>query len=55
VPYKAGVDSFAYYVWLSQIQQGRCLKTSFEKGRRAKSDKNVKNMGALAWQINTNW
>lgn len=41
--------SFSYYVWLSQIQQGRCLKTSFEKGRRSKSTSNIKNMGSVVW------
>lgn len=24
-------EHFSYYTWLSQIQQGRCLQTSFEK------------------------
>ena len=49
------VQSFAYYTWLTQIQQGRCLKTSFEKNRRHMSTPNVQNMGSIVWQINTNW
>lgn len=49
------VANFAYYTWLTQIQQGRCLKTSFEKGRRHMSTPSVRNMGSIVWQINTNW
>ena len=47
---------FSYYLWLTQIQQGRCLSTSFEKQRRGRSlYKTVLNMGSIYWQINTNW
>ena len=46
---------FSYYLWLTQIQQGRCLAVSFEKQRRARSIPTVKNMGSLYWQFNTNW
>ena len=48
-------DYFSYYLWITQVQQGRCLQVSFEKQRRARSVPDVKNMGALYWQINTDW
>jgi len=40
---------FDYYLWITQIQQGRCLQVGFEKQRRARSDPGVMNMGLLYW------
>mmetsp|Transcript_16175 Transcript_16175/g.27372 ORF Transcript_16175/g.27372 Transcript_16175/m.27372 type:complete len:197 (-) Transcript_16175:720-1310(-) len=48
-------SAFEYYLWLSQIQQGRCMQTVFEKQRRGKSVSNIKNMGSIYWQFNTDW
>ena len=31
------------------------MSTSFEKQRRARSAPNIKNMGSIYWQFNTDW
>lgn len=48
-------DHFSYYTWLTQIQQGMCMKVGFERQKRFMSTKNVKSMGTIFWQFNTNW
>jgi hypothetical protein len=53
--YDVPEHNFEYYAWLTQIQQGRCLQTTFEKQRRTRSVSNVKNMGGIYWQFNTDW
>lgn len=53
--YDVPQHNFEYYSWLTQIQQGRCLQTTFEKQRRTRSVANIKNMGGIYWQFNTDW
>lgn len=48
-------DHFSYYTWLTQIQQGMCMKVEFERQKRFMSAPNIKNMGTIYWQFNTNW
>jgi hypothetical protein len=48
-------EHFSYYTWLTQIQQGMCMKVEFERERRFMSTPNIKNMGSIFWQFNANW
>lgn len=48
-------EHFSYYTWLTQIQQGMCMRTAFERQKRFMSTPNIKNMGTIYWQFNTNW
>jgi len=48
-------DYFSYYLWITQIQQGRCMATISEKQRRSRSNSTVNNMGVIYWQFNTDW
>ena len=54
---------FGYYVWLTQIQQGKCMQYLFENQRRHRPNFNTLtgqlggygSMGGVYWQYNNNW
>lgn len=59
---KGNSTTFGYYLWMTQIQQGKCMQYLFENNRRKRSkfDKNNKmikrgTMGSVYWQFNNNW
>lgn len=54
---------FGYYVWLTQIQQGKCMQYLFENQRRHRPQFDTLtgqlggygSMGGVYWQYNNNW
>ena len=41
-------DSFEMYVWMTQVQQGRCYETAINQWRRLWSDATVRTAGVLS-------
>jgi beta-mannosidase len=46
---------FDSYLYLTQLQQGRCYETAINRWRQLRSNPSVQSMGILYWQMNDIW
>ena len=46
---------FDMYLYLADIQQGRCYETAINRWRQLKSEEDTQTMGILYWQLNDLW
>jgi len=51
----AEVDDFDKFVYLTQLEQGRCYDAAVRHWRRIKADWDARTMGVLYWQLNDVW